>query len=134
MVLAADLDPAFEPMGAPPIAAAASPRSSVRGSVSELFRGSAALTSSTAGRSSYSTTARRAARRAWSRVGGDREQRLPGVLDDRGREQGSSWRWVGLTSLTPGMSAAVSTRTTPGAARTASIQPRSAHALALMPR
>ena len=33
---------------------------------------------------------------------------------------GSSWRCVGLTSLTPGMSSAVSTSTTPGAARTGS--------------
>ena len=69
MVLAADRDLALDAGAAPQRSPRPHRRAlSVSGSVTSFSPGRAAATSSSAGSSSYSTTASRAARRAWSRV------------------------------------------------------------------
>ena len=87
--------------------------------------------SSRAGRSSYSTMASSAARARLARCRRRRRRTATG-REHRPRPSakiGSSPGRPGSTSLSPGMSAAVSTATTPGAARTAlEIEPeRAAH-------
>ena len=102
--------------GAAAIAALASPRRRVSGSVTRTPVGRAASASRIAGSSSYSTTASLAARRACSRVvAATAKIGWPTNWTRSVASSGSSWRWVGLTSFSPGMSAAVRTQTTPSA-------------------
>jgi hypothetical protein len=100
------------------MAAAASPRAMVAGGSSSRPAAIASSTVRIAGLSSYSTTASLAAARAWAGVSAaTANSDWPQYSTSPSANIGSSPA-TGLTSLTPGMSSAVSTRATPGTFRT----------------
>ena len=103
------------------IASAASPRFSVSGGVTSLpLIGIEPADVDDAGSSSYSIFASRQARRACSRVSAMTQKiGWPWNCTLPSASTGSSCRPVGEMSFSPGTSLAVSTSTTPGAARTA---------------
>ena len=101
------------------MAAAASPRFMTCSGSTNEFACSASSTVSTGGRSSYSIRASLAAQRAAMWLSAiTANSTWPWNSTMSRANTGSSPAPIGDTSLAPGMSAAVSTSTTPGAART----------------